>query len=102
MPSAWDDLNAGVKVIKVIKPQTHFITSVKVLAPETDSDEPRFGIEFVTERDRTLRVMLPLEVADALAKAMLDLCYSSDIAEVREAAKRLPESPFPFDGKERS
>jgi hypothetical protein len=84
MSSPWDD--AGVR-LKVIRPQTHLITSVKVLAPETDSDEPRFGIEFVTEKDRVLRVKLPLEVADQLAKAMLDLAYDLHVPE----RKRLPE-----------
>jgi hypothetical protein len=86
MTSPWD-MAAGARV-RVIRPQSHLITDVRLIAPPADDDDPRFEIQFTTEKDRVLSVKLPLDVMDRLARSMLDLAYSLHVPERPEA---LPE-----------
>jgi hypothetical protein len=69
----------------LIRPQEHTITDVNVIAPDANDDEMglRFTIELRTAGDKTLRLKLPLQQIDALARALLALAYDMDLPGVQ-------------------
>jgi hypothetical protein len=67
MSSPWDP---PVNEVMVLRGAEHQVTALRVIEPGSGG---RFGLEFTTSGNRVLRVMLPSDQIDALARVLAGL-----------------------------
>ena len=66
----WD---AAARDVTVLRSEEHSIIGVHVIPPDASGDDDRFSIEFRTTGDRVLRVRLPGDQLQSLARVLTEL-----------------------------